>query len=56
LCSKIYTLQLFTKFRSPVWPLDPIRYPLRNGILRLVTPGNAFFRNPGRRSMRAVRA
>jgi hypothetical protein len=27
LCSKIYTLQLFTKFRSPVWPLDPIRYP-----------------------------
>jgi hypothetical protein len=27
LCSKIYTPQLFTKVRRPVWPLDPIPDP-----------------------------
>jgi microcystin degradation protein MlrC len=25
LCSEIYTPELFTKVRRPVWPLDPIR-------------------------------
>jgi hypothetical protein len=24
LCSEIYTAELFTKVRRPVWPLDPI--------------------------------
>jgi microcystin degradation protein MlrC len=27
LCSEIYTPELFTKVRRPVWPLDPIRDP-----------------------------
>jgi microcystin degradation protein MlrC len=27
LCSEIYTSQLFTKVRHPVWPLDPILHP-----------------------------
>jgi len=24
LCSEIYTPELFTKVRRPIWPLDPI--------------------------------
>jgi hypothetical protein len=27
LVSENLSVQLFTKFRSPIWPLDPIRYP-----------------------------
>src|ERR1700719_3535730 len=27
LCSEIYTPELFTKVRRPVWPLDPIPAP-----------------------------
>ena len=27
LCSEIYTPELFTQVRRPVWPLDPIRDP-----------------------------
>jgi microcystin degradation protein MlrC len=27
LCSEIYTAELFTKVRRPVWPLDPILAP-----------------------------
>jgi hypothetical protein len=27
LCAEIYTPELFTKVRRPVWPLDPIADP-----------------------------
>jgi len=27
LCSEIYTPELFTRVRRPVWPLDPITDP-----------------------------
>ena len=28
MCSEIYTPELFTKVRRPVWPLDPIPDPI----------------------------
>jgi hypothetical protein len=27
LCAEIYTPELFTKVRRPIWPLDPIADP-----------------------------